>query len=88
MLKLIYKPKWDITGNETRIYISHMNIYLALKVFSWWKITRKYQYNDVDINEHIFLYVMIGQRRTSEYKMKYQNLDKNSARSISYGSQK
>ena len=38
-----------------------MNIYLALKVFSWWKITRKYQYNDVDINEHIF-YVMIGQR--------------------------
>ena len=36
-----------------------------------------------------FYYVMIGQRRiTSEYKMKYQNLDKNSARSISYGSQK
>ena len=69
MLKLIYKPKWDITGNETRIYISHMNIYLALKVFSWWKITRKYQYNDVDINEHIF-YVMIGQRLiSSKHKM-------------------
>ena len=87
MQKLIYKPKWDITGNETRIYISHMNIYLALKVFSWWKITRKYQYNDVDINEHIF-YVMIGQRLLNIKWMKYQDLDKNSARSISYGSQK
>ena len=46
-----------------------MNIYLALKVFSWWEITRKYQYNDVDINEHIF-YVMIGQRLiSSTYEM-------------------